>query len=179
MHTRAHLVATIRQGRPQRVLFLPVASRCHIERKLGSCWAVGSGPGCPHVKHTHTPSTRQSMQNMHPQILCQAWWDAHVSRRSYVEFDMTYVRSASCVFPAERRLVRPPLNSLAENWHSALLPWHAVPIMFLSYRSLFSQGVWSPSRRIRTWIFLLCAPSNSTDLAPCQDCGVTNRCQIR
>lgn len=57
-HARTHLVVAIHQGRPQCVPFLLVASRCHIERKLGSCWAFGSGPGCP-------PPPSNSHQNSH------------------------------------------------------------------------------------------------------------------
>lgn len=50
---KTHLVVAIRQGRPRCVLFLLVASRCHIERKLGSRWTVGSGIRLSLLSNTH------------------------------------------------------------------------------------------------------------------------------
>lgn len=74
-HTHTHLVANIHQCCPQCFLLLSTASRCHIERKLGSCWTAGSGPGCPHVKYTNTRTHTLCLHtNIHSLMYTQKRW---------------------------------------------------------------------------------------------------------
>lgn len=70
-----HLVANIHQCCPQCFLLLSTASRCHIEKKLGSCWTAGSRPGCPHVKYTNTRTHTLCLHtNIHSLMYTQKRW---------------------------------------------------------------------------------------------------------